>query len=76
MRDDDVRWLRSSLARIQGQPVQPMDSDLFDQNLEARVKDYQRERRLTVDGLVGYQTQISINTDLGETGIPQLVRAN
>jgi general secretion pathway protein A len=76
MRHADVKWLRESLATIQGEPVAPMDSDLFDQNLESRVRNYQRERRLTVDGLVGYQTQIAINTDLSSGDRPRLARAN
>jgi len=76
MRHQDVRWLRESLATIQGEPVAPMDSELFDQELETRVRDYQRTRRLTVDGLVGYQTQIAINSDLGLPGSPRLARAN
>jgi general secretion pathway protein A len=76
MRHAQVKWLRESLAAIQGEPVAPMDSDYFDRDLEARVRDYQRERRLTVDGLVGYQTQIAINTDLNASGIPSLARAN
>jgi general secretion pathway protein A len=76
MRDADVRWLRQSLAEIQGEPVPPMDSDLFDQSLENRVRDYQRQRRLTIDGLVGYQTQIAINSDLSALQGPRLVWAN
>jgi len=76
MRDADVRWLRQSLAEIQGEPVPPMDSDLFDQDLETRVRDYQRQRRLTIDGLVGYQTQIAINSDLSTLQGPRLIVAN
>jgi general secretion pathway protein A len=76
MRDADVRWLRKSLAEIQGEPVPPMDSDLFDQDLETRVRDYQRQRRLTSDGVVGYQTQIAINTDLSTFKGPRLSRAD
>ncbi len=76
MRDADVPWIRSSLSAIQGQPVAPMDSDLFDENLESRVRDYQRNKRLNVDGLVGQQTQIAMNTDLGALGRPRLARAN
>jgi len=76
MRDADVRWLRQSLAEIQGEPVPPMNSDLFDQDLESRVRDYQRQRRLNTDGVVGYQTQIAINTDLSSFKGPRLSRAN
>jgi general secretion pathway protein A len=75
MRDSHVKWLRESLSAIQGQPVAPMTSDYYDAYLEERVKDYQREKRLNVDGLVGHQTQIAINTDLGaET--PRLAQVN
>ena len=76
MRDPDVRWIRKSLGTIQGEPALPVGSDMFDQSLEERVKDYQRERRLTVDGLVGHQTQIVMNTDLGAQDRPRLARVN
>jgi len=75
MRDNGIKWLRESLTKIQGAPVSPMSSDLYDESLEARVRDYQRERRLTVDGLVGQQTQIAINTDLNLKN-PRLTRMN
>lgn len=75
MRDPDVTWLRESLAEIQGEVIDPIGSDYFDENLEAHVRDYQVARRLNVDGLVGQQTQIVINSDLGVSS-PRLVRAN
>ena len=75
MRDPDIEWLRKSLTEIQGNPIDPMNSDYFDENLEARVRDYQIAKRLDVDGKVGQQTQIVINTDL-QAGSPRLVRAN
>lgn len=75
LRDPNIKWLRNSLAVIQGVAVEQADSDLFDEALELQVKNYQRSRRLKVDGLVGQQTQIIINTDLGLDGIPVLVRS-
>jgi general secretion pathway protein A len=74
--DRNVRWLRASLSEIQGQPAEPMDSDIFDEDLVSRVQDYQRARRLTVDGLVGYRTQIAINSDLKTVERPTLARAD
>ncbi len=53
-----------------------MGSDLFDERLEESVREYQRDRRLTVDGLVGQQTQIAMNTDLGAQDRPRLARVN
>jgi general secretion pathway protein A len=76
MRDPDVRWLRESLAAIQGQPVAPMESDLYDAGLEARVREYQRERNLNADGLVGHQTQVAIIAELRLDGSPRLTRMN
>jgi general secretion pathway protein A len=76
MRDPDIRWLRASLATIQGEPIAPMQSELYDDALEARVKQYQRERRLTADGLVSQQTQIAIIADLGIADTPRLARVN
>jgi general secretion pathway protein A len=76
MRDANIPWIRSSLSAIQGQPASPLDSELFDEALEERVRQYQRDRRLNVDGLVGQQTQIAMNTDLGAMNRPRLVRAN
>ena len=58
------------LALLRGQ------QSIFDQSLEERVRAYQRERRLTVDGLVGQQTQIAMNTDLGAENRPRLSRVN
>lgn len=75
MEDPDVAWLRQSLATIQGRPIDPMNSTVFDAELEARVRDYQIDRRLLVDGKVGQQTQILMNTDL-DIGAPRLVRPN
>jgi general secretion pathway protein A len=76
MRDEGIKWLRASLAEIQGLPVTPLDSDIYDAELESRVREYQRARRLTVDGLVGYRTQITINTDLRNVEKPRLARAD
>ena len=75
-RDPDVLWLRESLAMIQGRPIEPMDSDLYDATLENRVRSYQRDRLLTVDGLVGQQTQIAMDADLGGDDLPRLTRRN
>ena len=52
-----------------------MDSDLFDENLAARVRDYQRDRRLPVDGMAGHATQVAISSDLGGGDMPRLAQA-
>lgn len=75
MRDPDVLWLRQSLGQIQGKPVEPVDSDIYDEALAARVRDYQRDRGLPVDGMAGHATQVAINSDLGGNDMPRLAQA-
>ena len=57
MRDENVRWLRQSLAAIDAEynPESGAASDLdyFDEELELRLKDFQRQHRLKVDGVAG-----------------------
>ncbi|NNC65632.1 MAG: AAA family ATPase [Gammaproteobacteria bacterium] len=72
---DGVLWLRESLAKIYGEPAPVVPSDYYDSALGERVRAYQREHRLTVDGIVGTQTQIAINTELGVPGTPLLAEA-
>ena len=68
-----VLWLRQSLATINGAEELPSD-DYFDQALEAEVRQFQRENRLSVDGLAGEQTQIIINSRLSPDSSPRLIR--
>ena len=76
MRDENVRWLRQSLAAIDTdydvQAGALADLDYFDVELEQKLKDFQRQHRLKVDGLAGQQTQIIINSSLALDGIPRL----
>ena len=76
MRDKNVRWLRQSLAAIDTdynlEAGASADLDYFDEDLEERLKDFQRQHRLKVDGLAGQQTQITINSSLALDGIPRL----
>jgi general secretion pathway protein A len=74
MRDPNVLWLRQSLAAIDAD-FRPgnLDSDLFDEDLEEKLMQFQRTHRLRIDGIAGEQTQILINSLLGPGGTPQLV---
>jgi general secretion pathway protein A len=73
MRGEDVRWLRESLRSAQGLPKAPGGSDAYDEDLTRLVQDFQRQHRLTVDGVAGVQTQIVLDTVLGATGSPTIV---
>ena len=72
-RGDNVVWLRESLAAIDDRyRAEPLDSIIYDAELEQRVIDFQRDHRLDVDGLAGQQTQIIINSLLGSEDTPRL----
>ena len=69
-----IPWLRDSIAAIQGWNPAPVDNpEFYDPILADRVRSYQRSRRLNVDGLVGEETLITINTDLGNNNAPLLL---
>ena len=72
MRGDDVLWLRSGLAQLDGQTVAVDRPDLFDGDLERIVRDFQRSRRLLVDGIAGVQTQLVLESAIGVPGMPTL----
>ena len=72
-RGGNVVWLRESLAAIDDRyRAEPLDSSIYDAELEQRVIDFQRDHRLDVDGLAGQQTQIIINSLLGPEDTPRL----
>ena len=72
MRGDDVRWLREGLSLLTGAPVESGDPDVFDADLERQVEDFQRSRRLAVDGIAGVQTQLVLESAIGTPGAPTL----
>jgi general secretion pathway protein A len=72
-KDQNVVWLRQSLATIDDDyRSEPLDSDVFDRELGQEVRGFQRDYRLSVDGLAGQQTQIVINSLLAPDGTPRL----
>jgi general secretion pathway protein A len=71
MRGDDVRWLRQGLEQLAGVP-DPQPGDFFDADLQRQVEEFQRSRRLAVDGVAGLQTQLVLDSALGMPGAPTL----
>ena len=72
--DPGVAWLRRSLADIDGRyRADPLDSEMYDSGLVNRVREFQRDHRIVVDGYAGRQTQIIINSQLGGGDRPRLV---
>jgi general secretion pathway protein A len=72
MRGADVRWLRVNLRKLAGEhPAGPV-SDVFDDDLGRLVKDFQRQHRLTVDGIAGVLTQIAVASAVSGSDAPLL----
>jgi general secretion pathway protein A len=76
MKGDDVRWLRQSLQRVEGAHSDGPVSDVFDADLNKLVRDFQRQHRLTVDGIAGVQTQIVLASAVAPPDSPFLYLAD
>ena len=76
MHGPDVRWLRESLQHLRGEHNDGAVSDVFDAELGNLVRDFQRQHRLTVDGIAGVQTQIALASAVAGTGAPLLYVAD
>lgn len=76
MHGPDVRWLRESLQQVRGQHSDGPVSDVFDEELVNLVKDFQRQHRLTVDGIAGVQTQIALASAVAGSTAPLLYVAD
>jgi len=71
-RSEAVIWLRDALARYRGEPLAPTESDLFDEQLQSRLIDFQRRQRLAPDGVAGAITLAQLQKYLPD-GSPSLV---
>ncbi|MGH8659152.1 MAG: AAA family ATPase [Gammaproteobacteria bacterium] len=67
-RGKGVQWLRERLG-----VAASGDPSYFDQQLKARVLQFQRERGLKADGIVGPRTMIHLLTEHPAAGTPSLV---
>ena len=75
MRGAQVRWLRTSLRRLQGVSSDAPASDVFDADLTGQVREFQRRHQLTVDGIAGVQTQIALAAAVAGPDAPLLSAA-
>jgi general secretion pathway protein A len=76
MRGADVRWLRESLQHVRGEHSDGPVNDVFDTDLGNLVRDFQRQHRLTVDGIAGVQTQIALASAVAGSDTPLLYVAD
>ena len=76
MHGADVRWLRESLQNLRGMHSDGPVSDVFDTALADLVRDFQRQHRLTIDGIAGVQTQIALASAVAGSDAPLLYVAD
>ncbi|MGH8134575.1 MAG: AAA family ATPase, partial [Steroidobacteraceae bacterium] len=72
MRGAEVRWLRQSLQSLAHVHGDTPASDVFDAELTGLVRDFQRQHRLSVDGIAGLRTQIVLASAVAGPGVPLL----
>ena len=72
MRGEDVRQLRLNLQQLQGISSKQPASDLYDAELSTLVRNFQRQHRLTVDGVAGVQTLVVLNSAVAGEDSPLL----
>jgi general secretion pathway protein A len=73
MRGGEVRWLRQSLNALVGETATAEVSDFYDEELARRIEEFQRQHRLSVDGIAGVQTQIVVDSLVNAAGAPRLL---
>ncbi|HJW82263.1 MAG TPA: AAA family ATPase, partial [Acidiferrobacterales bacterium] len=72
MRGASVAWVRDTLARYGLPRATSPASELFDTDLEAQVKEFQRRHQLQDDGLVGKMTLVYLSSYTGNASAPVL----
>jgi general secretion pathway protein A len=78
MRGASVRWLRSSLEKVEGisDDEAGPGASVYDASLTNLVRQFQRNHRLTVDGVAGVRTQVALAGALASPGSPLLTAAH
>ena len=67
-----VVWLRQALGRVEGYAAVDLTAAHYDDDLQAQIMRFQRARQILVDGVVGPETIIHVNTALKDPAIPLL----
>jgi len=80
MQGQEVRSLRLGLEVLHGTPAKDITTDkyndVYDSSLAKEIEAFQREHRLTVDGIAGVQTQIVLDSLVNAAGAPRLLEEN
>jgi general secretion pathway protein A len=78
MQGSEIRSLRKSLEALRGGDIAKRTEaeDFFDEELTRYVETFQREHRLTVDGIAGVQTQIVLDSIVNSANTPHLLEGS
>ena len=68
----DVVWVKNQLAEFRGLPIDDAPQATFDEDLRQKVIEFQGERLLKKDGIVGVRTMIHLNTVARDSRVPLL----
>ena len=71
-RGEAVIWVRDALARYRGEPLAVDANDIFDEQLEAQVREFQQRQHLAVDGVAGRVTLAQLHGYLSPDKSPRL----
>lgn len=71
-RGEAIVWLRAELEKIFGGEVSVGSGEIFDATLAQAVRDFQDSQGLKVDGIVGAETLIDINSTRLDNEVPRL----
>jgi general secretion pathway protein A len=71
-RGPDVQWLRRRLANVDGGAATDKGGEVYDGDVIKRVKDFQRSRLLSADGVAGEETLAHLSAAVPEPGKPRL----
>ncbi|MCA1852213.1 MAG: peptidoglycan-binding protein, partial [Beggiatoa sp.] len=66
----DVLWLREQFRALDGAPVVSADARVYDDDLSTRVRAFQTSRSLKVDGVVGPETLVHLDSALRREAEP------
>jgi general secretion pathway protein A len=75
MRGAAVAWVRDTQAHYGLSRTTAPASDLFDSELEAQVKEFQRRHQLQDDGIVGKMTLVYLSSYSASASAPVLAEA-
>jgi len=71
-----VPWLRETLARLTGPLPAAADPSVYDKDLAARVREFQRAHGLAADGVAGVETVMRLAAEDAGVHEPHLEAAN